>query len=243
MFNTISYLLKPYQIVKNKNRTKKIFIFFKMYILIFLFFLICSLAINIIYELFFYVSEFNADAKTLNNNELYLALISLLFISPFIEEFTFRLWLGKFNIKSFRISCSLLSSLISVKLFNSLFDLEVMGVTIYNTYLLLSIFFIFYFTIYQYLFNKKKMNSIENFWNKYFNVIFYIIALVFTLLHFNSFNLMFPNNSFLYYFYLIPIYTFSLALGFIRLNYGLKYCILFHVLFNLPGVITRIIII
>lgn len=86
--------------------------------------------------------------------------------------------------------------------------------------------------IYSFLHENRYINNrLEEFWQKYYKVIFYVSVIGFGFLHTTNFDLRFSTMM------LIPIITLpqtslGFMLGFIRLKYGLLYGILLHSAFN-----------
>jgi hypothetical protein len=242
MYKTTSYILKSYQVIDGEmSSNKKLYIFLKLYLFVYLVSLAFSILINIFNELFYNQLNVNSYDSFTGNVEKYLILLAILFFSPLYEELAFRLWLGKLNFKYFKISFSLLCGLISVKSIRLLIDFNIFNFPTFDTYFLLIIFFGLYYTLYSFIFNEKIKNELMYFWKFFFKSIYFINAIIFTFLHYNSFSGILYFNSFFQYTYLIPVFILSLTLGFLRINFGFKYCLFFHFLFNLPAIILNFI--
>lgn len=83
---------------------------------------------------------------------------------------------------------------------------------------------------------QKYYDLLSDFWKKRFSYIFYIIALAFGFLHFQNYTL--EGKDLL----LIPLITITQIIdgfffGYVRMNFGLAYSILFHMLNNSIGII------
>ncbi len=157
-------------------------------------------------------------------------------IVPLIEELNFRYFLRPFNINILLLFTSLLFLfLLMIKLFDF--------ISFYSFIYALLAFIIIYKKIDP--FNKK---STVDFIERNYNILFYISAIVFSLLHINNglnglndFN--FNINTLLGYFFSLSSYfIFAIFVSNIRIKYGFKYCVLFHVLNNLIPALVMIIL-
>jgi len=73
---------------------------------------------------------------------------------------------------------------------------------------------------------------------KYFNIIFYIIAGLFGLLHIYNYLGINLSNFILTPLFAIPQFVLGLILGYIRVNNGFIYAVLFHFLMNLSLLVS-----
>ncbi|HBV16301.1 CPBP family glutamic-type intramembrane protease [Chryseobacterium carnipullorum] len=147
---------------------------------------------------------------------------------PLLEEIVFRL-----SFIYSRINLSLSVGGIAFSIANNLLKEQTLF-TIENFYviriiasILISIFIgiLFYFKI------KRYTNVLANFHQKKFKTIFYILTLLFALLHVTNFKLNF--YSFLIFpLMILPQFIFGLAAGFIRIRYGFPYCLFIHIFSN-----------
>lgn len=171
---------------------------------------------------------YNHLSNTDNDYRLYYFLF-LLILTPLLEEFSFRLFLVKFNKKYFRISVSLITGLLIYFSFSKLLWQP-------NSYLFSALSYyayILFFSIVTYsltYFIQDNLSGLENLWNKKFNLIFYVTAFLFAIMHFN--NLAFNKNDFWFLpFSFLPFFVYGLSFGYIRIKLGIIYSIILHVIF------------
>jgi hypothetical protein len=142
--------------------------------------------------------------------------------APVIEECIFRWQLRKIKLSIYFVMVSLM--------FSMLWFTENDKVLFFGALSLL-VFAILFHLVMSRL--RGKRASIA--WRRYYVFLFYFTAIIFGLVHMsNTKDLTFAEPSF-------PLYVSSqifggLALGYIRLKYGLPYSMLFHSIFNLIAV-------
>lgn len=175
------------------------------------------------------VSFIVCEAFHLEHNERELSpLMTILFsilLAPFFEEVLFRSLL-RFKRSSILIFTSTAIALVAYSIFRSKFVQPILlSVIVLGLFLFLTIF------------TRKK---IESFISSKFKYFFYSSSIIFGYMH--AFN--FTGNI-----YLILTFSFilggpqivlGLILGYIRMNHGLKYSFLFHMIVNMSIILTII---
>ena len=154
--------------------------------------------------------------KVYNVTTFNILKISLLL--PIVEELIFRLPL--------RISKVNLAIPLSIFLFLILYKL--------NIYVAVSLSLILFAAMFTGI-NKESgiLNFADNFFTKYFCVLFYFQAFIFGFLHLTNYNLEYN------YFYLFPFFIISFIIkgsffGYLRIryNFGIYLCIVSHIIVN-----------
>ncbi len=223
MEKLFNYISNPTYLTENENLS--VIKFFKLLLFFYLLLLPAS-GLLIILQIIEVLPENKID--DLDNS--FTSLFLLIFIAPLLEELTFRLPL---RIKRNSISISLsLILVIFIKLF--LFQKD--------CYLVYLLSVPIYFTIYFILLNLKRIYSkFKVFWTYNIRVMFYLSAMAFGLSHLF-------NYKDIYWWMLIasplitlPYIVMGLFLGYIRMNYGFIYSLLFHAIINFFPSITIIV--
>jgi len=227
---------------KDLRFKEKVLILLKLYLYLFLFFFFINLIINYLTE--FVSFQEKSNSLSLNNlpkfNNTRLILVILLFLTPLHEELTFRLCLGKFKKQFFLTSLALILGYVVYQTLNSLLVFPAYVNPRIEPYLYFFLFGVFFYLILNYYIPKYKLEWIRKTWDNYPLLIFYVITILFTVLHFNSPFSGAMGSTVLRVVYLIPIFAFSAILGFIRVNIGFIYALIFHIIFNLPNILIRI---
>lgn len=157
-----------------------------------------------------------------SNKTTYLILV----IFPLVEELMFRYFLHPYK-SNFLII--LVSIIYGVLLKFKLFDL----ISVYSLIYIGLIFFFFYKEI-----DFLCKEYITNFFIKRYNLLFYSSAVFFSIMHINNGlnglnNFKIDVGLFLGYFFMLTSYfVFAIFVSNIRIKYGFKYSVLFHVLNN-----------
>ncbi len=196
-----------------------------------------AIFIKIIDYLIFINTNFSIYDKIISNqnkyfkNNSFYAIIFILMIAPFIEEIIFRLPLkvSKLNISlSMSFMCFLFIGGNNLADLN--FTFESLLLKFISTILVV------------FLINKIDENSLLKLNNeKLYAKYFYIVSIIFGLLHIRNFYQEIPINLILFTpLYVIPQIILSLFLGYIRLKNGIIWAILLHSIFNLPGILFQI---
>lgn len=227
--------LKTTELIKEKLSVgKKLIILFKLYLLLLLFsFLINSFSIFINYK-----PLPIRDSIEFTTSNVYLIIIFFI-ITPIHEEFTFRLFLAKYGQSRFIISFSLLISYAFYWLLNLVFTFPVIITKQVTHYIFLVLFALLLFYVFNLLIRLINTDKLHKFWDKNMLFIFYTISLVFTLSHYKG-TLLESGGVVAEIIYLMPIFLLSLILGFVRMNFGILYSVIFHLIFNLPNTLFRI---
>lgn len=175
-------------------------------------------------------------SEIVQNSDKNIFFVFLLYVVvPIYEELMFRLFLTRFDKRKFIISISLLFSYALYWFFYGLgINLNIYKDPIMH-YVYLILFAMFLFVIISYVIAKVDIKRLSSIWNKYFIWVFYLVSITFTLLHYKNSGGLVAD-----FFYLLPLFLFSLMLGFIRINLGIMYSIFFHLLFNLPNTLVRL---
>lgn len=154
-------------------------------------------------------------------NDTFLSSLLIVVLAPIKEEVQFRLLLRpkKPNLLLFN-AVMLLTSVIFI--YNAKWQQA-------SIYLIIIVLFSLFF-----IFLKKQ---IKLFYSRYFSFIFYFSAFLFALLHANNYD----GNS-LYiklgiFLLVAPQFISGVIMSYFRVNYGLKYAILFHMTNNLLALI------
>lgn len=227
--------------LKNKERIEielslkdKIMLMLKLCGYLILFSLLFNIILSVVIDAFNLVSEPIAPNSTSISLSFYIIIVLL--IAPIHEELMFRLFLIRFEVRKFLISSSLLLSYITYWAINKTLPIpnNLNNQIVYYGYLL--VFYIIFHLILYLFINQKQISFLEYVWNKYFLVVFYSVSILFTLLHLK--HNMSDFSLIVQYLRLVPVFLFSLCLGYLRINLGLMYSLGFHILFNIPSIIT-----
>jgi uncharacterized protein len=201
-----------------ENKKFKIEVFFSMFFT----YLLVSIPIGILVYVLCHV--FKLEKKEINLTAQTTFILGVV-LAPIYEEIIFRSLL-KFNKRNLYICLFTLLGAIIIFFLRSKIAIVI----------ILAIFFIFLVGL-TLLF---PLSSIEATVSKKFKSIFYAVAIIFGLLH--AFN--FIGN--LYYIIALslllgsPQIVLGLILGYLRVNYGLVYSILFHMVVNLSIIFSII---
>ncbi len=238
----LAFLTKNERIEEGMSLRDKIIFTLKLYFyLIFLsyFFTLIITGLANLFNLY-EISAKSESTSSFPSKIIYLVV--LLIIVPIHEELMFRLFLTRFEKRKFFVSISLIFSSV---LYWSIYKILIFPYWI-DKQLMHYIYLFFFYALFHLLFyllssNLRNIKFFEGIWNKKYLLIFYLVSIIFTLLHFKNTA---PGNfaMIIRVLYLIPMFLFSLSLGFIRENFGIIYAILFHMLFNLPSTLIAVII-
>ena len=201
------FITNPYIPIQRKPRVKEIIRLLVIYVLlIFPFGLISSIV----------AKELRITHVEFSKESIWIILYAV-FIAPILEEILFRSWL-KWSKQNITI---LIVTLISVVVFSFF------GHRFQYSWIMLIMLLIVVALIYL-LKNIKD----EPFIDKHFNYFYWISSIAFGLVHVSNFT---GNIWYLIGFSFIlgsPQILGGFILGYIRMNYGLRYSILFHFLIN-----------
>jgi hypothetical protein len=148
-------------------------------------------------------------------------------LAPLLEEAAFRMGL-KFS--PFRLSFSL--ALLSYFFYPSI--LSFIGInltkelTTFIPLILLIVIGLFFGFIFRIL---NENQSIERFYKKYFFIIFYSLVVIFAIVHIMNYS-NFNQIWFLTPLIVAPQFLGGITMGFIRINFGLQWSIIQHMLWN-----------
>lgn len=218
----------------------KVIKLFKIYLIALLLLLVVNLLNRFLESLEFYSSpEHIIEDVAQSTNKLFsrVYLIIILLIYPVFEEFSFRLFLTKYNRKYSALSLSLIIGYIIYSLAHKYlwyFEHSFINNIIRYLYVIcLSIPFIF---IYLILSKRVEKNvKIKTLWDANFPVIFYCIAFLFAVLHIPFLNL--DSNNYLFLpIILLPYFVYGVILGYVRIKLGILYSIILHIVLNVPSI-------
>ena len=215
MNSLICYLKNPFYCESRKPSIYK-------FIALLFFYLLASISIGIIS--FIVCEAFHLVHNKQEWSPLKTILIGIL-LAPFYEEVLFRSLL-RFKRSSILIFVPTAIAFITISIYKSKFILPI----------LLSLFVLGLFLCIT-IFSKKK---IEAFITSKFKYFFYSSSIIFGLLHASNFT---GNIYLILTFSFIlsgPQIVLGLILGYIRMNHGLKYSILFHLIVNISLILTII---
>jgi len=151
-------------------------------------------------------------------------IILIIILAPLIEELICRLPLI-YNRNNISISAGLFSGLIAASIFKIKLLSSFQGILILFAFPAILYILLDYY--------KDWIDPFLNkFWDKYFQLIFYLSATIFSLLHINNYQI---NNTkdFILLPLLLSVYFLAgLELGYIRIKYGIIWSWLFHILHN-----------
>lgn len=209
-----SYLKDPLYIEKLRLPKFEHFIFLGMNYLLF------TIPIGTI--MFVTIKIFGIEAKPIISTTLKKILVVGL-LGPIIEETLFRLILifNKRNVIIVLLTCCFLA-------LYSFFRAKPERVFILSISALILIISLF------------QVDMLKNFIQMHFKLFFYSIAILFASIHIYNFSGITQYNFFISPFLVLPQLFLGLILGYIRVNFGFVYCILFHATINLIGIWTII---
>jgi len=155
------------------------------------------------------------------SDKLWVYIIIVVILTPIFEEVIFRLSLV-FDPIFIAFSISTLIALAVHKLSNGIFSI-------------ISFFLLFF------LINRLASifkSILFSFWEKYFKYIFYVLSLLFGLVHISNYEFVEVSQYFIAPILVFPQIAVGFILSFTRLYYekGFLICIIFHVLMNLFSV-------
>lgn len=155
-------------------------------------------------------------AEHILDKESWLLLFSAIILAPIIEEALFR---GGLRYNPWVIS-----------IWGAILIGTIGWASLPVPYNKIAIFFAFISIGVLYLYSDKNKRKYKVYWKKQFPIIFYIVTLSFALVHLMNYK----NVS--NYLVAIPLTSFQfimgLFLGFIRMKFGLRYSIFFHMFWN-----------
>lgn len=222
------YLKKPYYIDEfdNKKFRLKFWDMFRILSATLVFAVLLSLIISFALTAVGYNPGDHALSDPEWQNPYTMFLLGVI-LAPLLEETAFRMGL-KFS--PFRLSFSL--ALLSYFLYPTFFSL--MGIKLGDTLsafmpllllLVIGVLFGFVFRVV----NKNK--AIERFYRRYFFIIFYFSVFLFAGIHIMNYS-NFDQIWFLAPLIVAPQFLGGVTMGFIRVNFGLQWSILHHMLWN-----------
>ena len=213
MYDLLNYLKNP---VYNTRREPRLKYFLFLFFISFLAALLFGIISNII------CTQFQIKRIESGNLTLLKTILLGIILAPISEEILFRSLL-RFK----KINLVLFIAVITTFIAIAAYDSKLKSVVVLSIILLafLSLLLIFH------------GNKIESFISSNFKYFFYATALTFGLLHIFNYT---GNIYLILAFSLIivgPQIVAGFILGFIRMNYGLVYSILFHMAINFFGII------
>lgn len=207
MENIVSYIRKP--LIKNQLTGigfKKIF---KLYLIYLLSITFLSAPLGIVLKITtISYWEFEVSWKL-----VFYGVI----LAPILEEILFRILLRP--------------TLRSLIIFN-LCGISVLGISLYNNSLIFFLLFASIIIVWNSIYYSAKHLNFN--FEKHFSKIFYSSALLFAITHIDNYNGISGYLILLSPIIILPYFFMGLYLGYIRMNFGIKYSILFHTLINFP---------
>ena len=214
----IKYFNRPTYTENNRSVAVRAFI-------IFIFKLILLVILVGIFKGFIYA--FNAiPSNTLKNFHLssFQAYLLVALYIPIIEEVIFRL-----NLKISLNNLIIFFAFLSGYFFYRIFKVENLN----HPWIVILTFTLMIVLIY---IKAKKSEEVDqflsNFWKRYFAIIFHASCCIFAFLHLFNFEEIIPTLLFLSTVIVLPQLILAYALGFLRMNYGFQYNVIFHILYN-----------
>ena len=216
------------------NNSVSIFLFFKLFLLLFFTQFILSIPILILRDLEFIKSTNHAISSSLETNASMQNILkiglSVGVIYPIIEELIFRFSLTITNANNVIIGLALVSSHIITIFFNFFvyfgFDLG-----LYSYVLQFTIFILFFIPIITHFLPKTIIYLIVEFINSNSRLFVFCFSLLFAINH------IFVSDEtdylLLYILILLPFFFAGYFYSFIRLWLGFKYSVLFHGAYNI----------
>ena len=208
MFNILfRFIINPYIPIQRKPRIKEI-------IRLLVIFVLLSVPLGLICN--FICKEFRISYVGISNESTRIILYAV-FIAPILEEILFRSWL-KWSKQTIYILIATFISVVVVSFIDHRFQ-----------YHWIMLFLLLLVGILIYLLNNIK---VEPFIAKHFNYFYWSSSIAFGLVHASNFT---GNIRYLIGFSFIlgsPQILGGFILGYVRMNNGLRYSILFHFLIN-----------
>lgn len=210
------YLKKPFHISFNRKMN-----FYEL-LLLGGAYVLCVFFIGGIIKIYCIITHIQPTAGHLDiANDTFLSSLLIVVLAPIKEEIQFRLLLRpkKPNLLLFNVV------MLSTSLIFVYFEKWQQAIVYLIITALFSVFFVFF---------KKQIKLL---YSKYFTFIFYFSASLFALLHVNNYD---GNSLYIKLGILIlvaPQFISGVIMAYFRVNYGLKYAILFHMVNNFIALI------
>lgn len=219
------FLIKPDQFEEKTISVKgKIFSILKMISWAYFISITLSVALGILIQSNGSVK--NSLSDFLSQSDIFSVIILGMFVSPFLEETTFRLPL---RFKPIYLSLSLFI------IFKVVVDIVLTNTNInYNTQVIISWLFPLITSIILYfMFNIRVVfNFLTMIYGRFFIVVFYFLTLSFALLHITNYTDFGTLSKLLIPTLVIPQLVAGFILGFVRIKYGYLYSFITHMLYN-----------
>jgi len=223
-----NYIKKPYYIEKfdEKSLRLKFWDMFRILSATLIIAIIIGIIISIVLLAVGYDTGDHALSDPKYQNPFTLFFLGVI-LAPLLEEAAFRMGL-KFS--PFRLSFSL--ALLSYFFYPSI--LSFIGInltkelTTFIPLILLIVIGLFFGFIFRIL---NENQSIERFYKKYFFIIFYSLVVIFAIVHIMNYS-NFNQIWFLTPLIVAPQFLGGITMGFIRINFGLQWSIIQHMLWN-----------
>jgi hypothetical protein len=238
-----SFIKKPtFDSFEDLSLGKKILVLIKIYFLTIVLLIITDRIIRVLIELGIFGKYaqiiHTPDSSDKELTRLYLFVLFL--IIPVLEEFSFRLLLIKYNKKFIIYSTSLIIGFYIYQFSSSYLFFPANKILLcFTPYLYIILFSAIIIKIILFISNKVTIINPEAVWNNKFHLIFYLVAILFSLHHISGLNI----NSSHYLFLpiiLLPFFIYAVILGYIRIRLGLFYSIMLHLLLILPKIVNSI---
>jgi hypothetical protein len=161
-------------------------------------------------------------------------MISTLFIiAPLLEEMTFRWSIGYFDASRVSLSLSLFSGYcFAIILYLTNPQLELYWYYAVIIIVAVPIFFPLFWLA------GKRSQTMQKFWNRHLFEIIYLSAVLFSIAHLVTSKSWSSVSHSLSSF--VVLFVLALVASFIKVRFGLIYCVLFHIAMNLPSALKLI---
>lgn len=230
--NLIVFLKKPHYIHSNNN---SLFYNIKSLFICFFFGYLCVFVCSFIAKFLLFLIDFDPvsyifqkqEETLFKDSSVWNNALYILFLAPIIEEIIFRLSL---NLKKINI---LISGSIAILILVGEKILKINLTNIQDYYFKFGTLVLFLAFVYI-----VKQSWFDNIRDKYFSFYFYLVTILFALLHIGNFNSSIPSHLFWAIPLLIlPQFIMGMFFGYMRLKSGVIWAIALHILMNTPAVL------
>ncbi|CAD5255713.1 MULTISPECIES: CPBP family intramembrane metalloprotease [unclassified Imperialibacter] len=179
------------------------------------------------------------SSENMNQVDLIMFVILMPPLVGLVEEFAFRLFLGRFNKRYANISVSMICSYFIINTFARLLYpnyFEGIGITgqLLFTFIMLGAFSAI---IYIPLSNSPTVTKfLENIWQTDFKRIFYLSAIIFAVSHLRNYSWE-PQSFILLPVVLFPYFNYAFLFSLLRIRLGMMYAIGIHAIVDLIAVL------
>jgi len=234
---SLAYLSSKLLLIKNDTFKKKITTFFLSVLFLLLVIVVWGLILKIIDVIFIKQNNYslidflkNKQSNRIFSQSYYLNIIKIIIAAPILEEIAYRLPL---NLKKNTVIISLIT-FCAIYLGDNVFSLSLysLGTWLkFGAILLIALFGYFYI----------KQSFLNKFKDRFYNVYFYLLALLFAADHISIYITHLPSKLLILApLFIIPQFLLALTTGYVRMKNGILWAILLHMAFNTPTVLNYI---